>query len=141
MALIADILLIAGALAAAFYCMVLSRRLSRFGDLENGMGGAISALSAQVSDMTQSLERAESSARFSSDALRDATHRAEEAAARLELLLASLHDLPQTAEPREQPAASAPAPKPEPVAAAETVAANAAPAFLRRPRPNGMGRG
>ena len=41
MDLIADIFLIAGALGAGFYCIVLSRRLSRFTDLENGVGGAV----------------------------------------------------------------------------------------------------
>jgi len=41
MVFIADILLAAGALSAAFYCFVLSRRLRRFTDLEKGVGGAI----------------------------------------------------------------------------------------------------
>lgn len=36
MALIADILLIAGALSAGLYCLVLSRRLRQFTDLEIG---------------------------------------------------------------------------------------------------------
>lgn len=94
MALIADILLVAGALGAAFYCMVLSRRLRRFNDLESGMGGAIAVLSAQVDDMTRALEGARSSARSSSASLGDLTDRAEGVAQRLELLVASLHDLP-----------------------------------------------
>ena len=51
MELIADILLIAGALGAGLYCIVLSRRLNRFTDLEKGVGGAIAVLSAQVDDM------------------------------------------------------------------------------------------
>ena len=41
MELIADILLVAGALGAGLYCHVLARRLSRFNDLENGVGGAV----------------------------------------------------------------------------------------------------
>ena len=44
MAFIADILLAAGAAAAAFYCFILSRRLRRFTDLEKGVGGAIEQL-------------------------------------------------------------------------------------------------
>ena len=51
MALIADILMTAGALSAAFYCIVLSRRLTRFNDLEKGIGGAVAVLSAQVDDL------------------------------------------------------------------------------------------
>ena len=50
MDLIADILLVAGALGAGFYCFILGRRLNRFNDLENGVGGAVAVLSAQVDD-------------------------------------------------------------------------------------------
>jgi hypothetical protein len=95
MALIADILLIAAALAAGFYCIVLSRRLTRFTDLERGVGGAVAVLSAQVDDMTRALAKAQSAAGTSAATLEAATERAEAAARRLELLLASLHDLPE----------------------------------------------
>lgn len=94
MALIADILMVAGALGAAAYCMVLARRLRRFNDLEKGMGGAIAVLSAQVDDMTRALTGAQTSAKASSGTLVDLTSRAEGVAQRLELLVASLHDLP-----------------------------------------------
>lgn len=95
MELIADILMGAGALGAAVYCVVLARRLNRFNQLENGMGGAIAVLSAQVDDMTKALERARIAATESSNGLADLTDRAGQAAQRLELLLASLHDLPE----------------------------------------------
>lgn len=95
MNLIADFLLAAGAFSTAVYCLVLSRRLKRFTTLETGMGGAIAVLSAQVDDMTKALERARSSAQTSSAALDEQVSRAETAAARLDLILASLHDLPQ----------------------------------------------
>ena len=75
MDLIADILLAAGAFGAGFYCFVLSRRLSRFNDLEKGVGGAVASLS------TSSLD--------------GLTERAEGVAKRLELLVASMHDLPE----------------------------------------------
>ena len=52
MDLIADILLVAGAFGAGFYCFILSRRLSRFTDLEKGVGGAVAVVSAQVDDLT-----------------------------------------------------------------------------------------
>lgn len=92
MTLIADILMIAGALGAAFYCIVLSRRLSRFSNLETGMGGAIAALSSQVTDMNVSLEKARKAAGDSSATLDEITGKAEAAAKRLELLLASMQE-------------------------------------------------
>jgi hypothetical protein len=95
MNLIADFLLGAGAFAAAFYCMILARRLKRFTALETGMGGAIAVLSAQVDDMTKALEKARASASASSSGLEDQVRRAEAASARLDLILASMHDLPE----------------------------------------------
>ena len=95
MEMIADILLGAGALGAAAYCLVLSRRLAAFTRLESGMGGAIAVLSAQVDDMTRALDRARGAATSSAEALEGRTRRAEQVAERLELLLASMHDLPE----------------------------------------------
>lgn len=94
MELIADILLVAGALGAGFYCFVLARRLARFNDLEGGMGGAVAVLSKQVDEMTQALETARETAGQSSESLEALTLRAESVAKRLELLVASMHDLP-----------------------------------------------
>lgn len=94
MEMIADILLVAGALGAMIYCFVLARRLSRFNDLETGMGGAVAVLSAQVDDLTRTLETAQYSAANSADSLNELTARAEGVAKRLELLVASMHDLP-----------------------------------------------
>lgn len=104
---IADILMAAGAIGAALYCIVLGRRLRRFTDLETGVGGAVAVLSAQVDDLSRMLARAQGKAGESAAALAGASDRAEAAARRLELLLASLHDLP------EAPPASPP-PPPEP---------------------------
>jgi len=103
MTLIADFLLAAGAFATALYCFVLARRLKRFTTLETGMGGAIAVLSAQVDDMTRALDKARASASSSSSALDEQVRRAEAAAARLELMLASLHDLPADESPPEDP--------------------------------------
>src|SRR6056297_480323 len=96
MELIADILLVSGALGAGVYCFVLARRLSRFNDLENGVGGAVAVLSAQVDDLTKTLEAAQATANASSHSLDGLTDRAESGAKRLELLVASMHDLPQS---------------------------------------------
>lgn len=95
MELIADILLVAGALGAGFYCFVLARRLTRFTDLENGVGGAVAVLSAQVDDLQKTLAAAQAGAGESSRSLKELTDRAEDVARRLELLVASMHDLPQ----------------------------------------------
>ncbi len=98
--MIADILLVAGALGAALYCYVLARRLRRFNDLEKGVGGAVAVLSAQVDDLTKTLNRAQATAKVSVDQLDEVSQRAEAAGERLELLMASLHDLPKPAPPK-----------------------------------------
>lgn len=100
MQLISDILLALAALGAGLYCFVLARRLKRFNQLENGMGGAIAVLSAQVDDMTRAIDRARETAVTSERQLAALTERAEKGAEKLELLLASLHDLPDEAKPR-----------------------------------------
>lgn len=99
MVLIADVLMAAGAFGAAIYCYVLSGRLKKFTTLESGMGSAIAVLSAQVDDMTRVLEAARGAAKGSADGLQALTDRAEAVSGRLELLMASLHDLPEAAEP------------------------------------------
>ena len=95
MELISNVLLAAGALGAGLYCYVLAQRLRQFQTLESGMGGAIAVLSAQVDDMTRALDRARGSAGGQVAALEAETLRAEAAVRRIELLLASLHDLPE----------------------------------------------
>lgn len=95
MTMIADVLLVAGALGAALYCLVLSRRLCRFTDLEKGVGGAVAVLSVQVDDLTKILTQAQTTAKASVAQLDGVSERAEIAHKRLELSIASMHDLPQ----------------------------------------------
>lgn len=114
MALIADMLMAAGAFGAAIYCYVLSGRLQRFAALESGMGGAIAVLSAQVDDMTKALAAAGSAATGSASNLDALTRRAETVAARLELLVASMHDLPRPEEGSGRTAPPAPGPEAAP---------------------------
>ncbi|CAN1562964.1 hypothetical protein MCELHM10_02750 [Paracoccaceae bacterium] len=118
MDLIADILLVAGSFGAAVYCSVLATRLKRFTTLESGMGGAIAVLSAQVDDMTVALEKARGAANNSAEGLEALTARGEAVAKRLELLVASLHDLPD--------------PAPKPPVAAETAEDDRKLRFVRR---------
>lgn len=105
MELIADILMSAGTFGAAIYCYVLSARLKSFTALESGMGGAIAVLSAQVDDMTRALEAARGAANSQAARLEPLTARAEELATKLELLVASLHDLPEPGPAEAAPAA------------------------------------
>jgi len=138
MELVADILLISGALAATIYCVVLSRRLRRFTDLEKGVGGAIAVLSVQVDDMTKTLGVAQESAAGSAQSLDQLTTKAEAAARRLELLVASMHDIPEKVAPVAEPAV-----EPAPADAAESVdkpepdiPADAEPLFLSQRNQN-----
>lgn len=97
MELIADSLQLAATLGAALYCYVLAGRLRKFTTLETGMGGAIAVLSAQVDDMTRALEQARGVSAGSEKRLTELTLRADGLARQLELLVASLHDLPEGA--------------------------------------------
>lgn len=108
MDLIADTLLFTATLGAAVYCFILSRRLRRFTKLETGMGGAIAALSSQVDDMTRALNQAQAVAVQSEKRLGALSKRGDEVASRLELLVASLHDLPVSS--NDQPTGKAPRP-------------------------------
>lgn len=99
MGYIADIFLISGALGASLFCIVLSRRLVKLNNLETGLGGAVALMTVQVDDMTRALENAKLTASHSSKNLEDITVRAEIVAQRLELLIASLHDIPEAKEP------------------------------------------
>jgi len=92
MELIADALLIAGALGAALYCRTLARRLGALSSLDSGLGAAIAALSRQVDELRASVDQAKSVSGDQAREVGQMTARAEVAAGRLELLLASLHE-------------------------------------------------
>lgn len=103
MGFLSDLLLTAAAIGAAAYCYILSRRLTALSSLEGGMGNAIAVLSSQVDDLTKLLRSAQHTAGQAGTHLTDQTERAEHAAKRLELLVASLHDLPAApASPRDR---------------------------------------
>jgi len=137
---VSDILLGAGALGAAVYCGVLAQRLKRFNNLENGVGGAVALLSAQVDDMTRTLDLARKAAGHSSETLTALTERAEDAARKLELMLAALNDLPDVAPRAEAAGAEKPSKAPAPEVEAEVaqdaawVAATAQAETLPEPR-------
>lgn len=112
MELIADIFLVAGALGAGLYCFVLSRRLKRFTDLEKGVGGAVAVLSSQAEELKKSLDAARDASDQSGETLNALTERAESVAQRLELMMASLHDVvPQDEAAADVSAEPVPAPE------------------------------
>lgn len=109
MDLISDILLLAGALCAGFYCFVLSRRLNEFRDAESGIGPAVATLSTQVDELTRSVSAARKVAENSTDTLELLTDRAEGVAQKLELMIASMHDIPSVDdEPKQSSSTSNP---------------------------------
>ena len=110
MALIADVLLIAGALGAAFYCMILARRIKSLSRLDTGLGGAISALSKQVDEIQASVKTATKASGASMKDLMEVTGRAEIAAGRLELLLSTVHERGQPPKPVKLDRSKEPAP-------------------------------
>lgn len=107
MELFADIAIGAGALLAAAYCMLLSRRLRAFTRLDGDVGRAIAVLSTQVDQLTRALASAESGAASRESTLGAQIAAAEQAARRLELLMAA--ERPQTPKPAPDiPSAAAP---------------------------------
>ena len=95
MDLIADILLAAAAVGASIYCIVLSRRLRDFKNLETGIGGAVAVLSSQVEELQSTLAQSQKTAQASADTLTELSKRAEETSKKLEIQIASLNDLPK----------------------------------------------
>lgn len=99
---IADILMLGGVLAAAGYCLVLSRRLRQLARLDRGMGAAIATLSRQVGELTAALEQTRDVADSARSGLDAATARADTARHRLEVLVAAADTAPPP--PRAAPA-------------------------------------
>lgn len=89
MEMIADGLLIAGALTAAFYCWILSSRVKGLTDLDDGLGSAIAALGRQVDELQAALRAVKEDNASAKTQLSDATLKAEDVSNRLNLLITS----------------------------------------------------
>ena len=89
----ADAALILASLGAAVFCLILSRRLSRLSSIDNGLGGAIAVLSAQVDDMNRALSEMKSGTQTSAQKLEALNREAQQLAEELELMLSTSHDL------------------------------------------------
>ncbi|SDW58624.1 hypothetical protein [Roseicitreum antarcticum] len=98
-----DIAIGAGALLAAAYCLMLSRRLRALTRLDGDVGNAIALLSAQVDALNTALIRAQKASEASVARLSEQTTRADNATRQLELLLASMHGVPASAAPPPVP--------------------------------------
>ncbi|WP_316014958.1 hypothetical protein [Roseobacter sp. HKCCA0434] len=92
MDLIADGILILSTLSLAVYCTVISRRLKALRRLDSGMGAAVANMSLRVDDMRAAIDAAQRQSALALDGMTEQTQRAERAAGRLEMLLATLHD-------------------------------------------------
>lgn len=114
--LLADALLLGGTLCACLYCFVLSRRLKKLSSFESGLGGAIAVLSTQVDDMQRVLKETEATAGEASSQLKSLVQEAEDAAGNLEVLLASLTDMPEVPSAPGPLILTDPEPAPAPVA-------------------------
>ncbi|WP_051153775.1 DUF6468 domain-containing protein [Litoreibacter arenae] len=90
---LADILLGFGAIAAAIYCFVLSRKLSKLRGLDQELGSAIAVLSRQVDEMTRILSLARETAGDAASELQEKTDTATSVADRLEFMIAALQDV------------------------------------------------
>ena len=104
MDLIADGLLLAGAVTAAFYCWILSVRVKGLKDLDTGLGSAIAALSHRVKDMQTTLQSAKSATGEKMSDLEELSKRAERATKDLKKLLAAVaaaKDQPKSSETAE----------------------------------------
>lgn len=94
---LADLLLMTGSLGAAAYCMVLSRRLTRLGSFDKGIGSAIAVLSAQVEEMKAALSDVKAGSDGAGQQLNDLVGQAREISAELEMMIAACHDFAETA--------------------------------------------
>ncbi|MDD7970754.1 hypothetical protein [Roseinatronobacter alkalisoli] len=94
MAFLVDIAFALGALLAAAYCMLLSRRLRALTRLDGDVGSAIAILSQQVDALTQALDTASQSSTRAESNLNLTIARAQTATRNLELLLAAAKPRP-----------------------------------------------
>jgi hypothetical protein len=103
-----DILLALAAFGAAFYCMRLSKRLQKLTSFDDGLGGAIAVLSAQVDDMNKVLEQVKAGSGDAAARLETLTTEARTLAEELEIVMAACHDLTGPLETGPSPAPTAP---------------------------------
>lgn len=95
-----DLVIALGALIAAAYCLLLSRRLRALTQLDSELGSAIAVMSQQVDALTRALAVASQSSSQAEASLALTIARAETATRNLELLLAANRHTPNMAQSR-----------------------------------------
>jgi hypothetical protein len=100
MQVIMDGLLFAATLFAGTYCWVLARRVRALGDLDKGLGGAITTMNRQIEQARATLAEARGSSKESRVELKTLIAEAEDAAHQLRALLAALHGAKRPSPPR-----------------------------------------
>lgn len=89
MEILTDLAIAFGAILAAGYCLLLSRRLRGLTRLDGDVGKAIAVLSKQVDDLTKALRAAQQSNTTAGSALEQKITQATATARKLELLMAA----------------------------------------------------
>lgn len=100
-----DILLIAGSLGLAAYCLVLSHRLRVLSRSDSGLGASISELAKRVDALSQTTDRASADADSAFQRLAALTEEAERLEGELAFLLAGSDTVNEEDPPEEAPAA------------------------------------
>lgn len=91
MQVIMDGLLFAATVFAGTYCWVLARRVRALGDLDKGLGGAITTMNRQIEQARTTLTEARGSSKESRDELKRLIGEAEDVAHQLRALIAALN--------------------------------------------------
>lgn len=97
--------IIAGSAILMLFCIILARRLRRLNDLEQGLGGAIAVMAAEVDRLDRSIRLARQEALTASETLAAQVRIAQAERARWELHLQMRDALPPEPQPARGPSA------------------------------------
>lgn len=95
MALISDLLLLSATVAAFLYCFILSIKFKRLRNKEAQYITALNEVTSQVDRFINQIECARRTLKEVEHEFNDRIHKGNSLARRLELLIASLHDIPE----------------------------------------------
>lgn len=82
-----DGIIISGSLVLMLFCVILARRLRRLNDLEQGLGGAIAVMAAEIDRLDQSIRLARQEATIAGETLAAEVQKAQSERARWDLHL------------------------------------------------------
>ncbi|WP_157994832.1 hypothetical protein [Paracoccus tegillarcae] len=90
--------IIVGSVTLMVFCVVLARRLRRLNDLEDGLGGAIAVMAAEIDRLEKSIHSARREATTASEALANQLQQAKAERDRWSLHLKMRDVVPQSPE-------------------------------------------